>query len=132
MYGPPPVGKLDRLRLEGSASMYPAFGWSGGSGPRWISTRISPAKTLGFEEPFFEPGLGCGGRPPRHQDDRLADVGETSFGWGDRAALTPPAPHDASSQTAWCRAERPKRSGSVCWPRRRRWRQRERLQSWGR
>lgn len=56
--------------------MYPAFGWSGGSGPRWISARIGPAKTLGFEEPFFEPGLGCGGRPPRHQDDRLADVGE--------------------------------------------------------
>ena len=31
MYGPPPVGKRDRLRLKGSASMYPAFVWSGGS-----------------------------------------------------------------------------------------------------
>jgi len=79
------------------------------------SFRRCPA--FGFEEPFFEPGLGCGGRPPRHQDDRLADVGGTSFRWGDSAALTPPAPPDAWSQTAWCRAERSKRSGSVCWPR---------------
>jgi hypothetical protein len=42
MYGPPQVGKLDRMRAAGSASMYPAFGWSVSSATMDLHQPVAP------------------------------------------------------------------------------------------
>src|SRR5919106_4196130 len=77
MYGPPPVSKRDRS--EGCGIWRQCIRPLGGAdapghdGDPHTSVLL---KSRGFAEPFFEPGFGCGGRPPRHRGDRLADLGE--------------------------------------------------------
>jgi len=117
MYGPPLVGKLDRLRLEGLRQCIRPLGGAEAPGHDKYPHASVLLKLSASKSRFLNQAWDAA-------DDRLAirmigsqTLGKTSFGWGDRAAVTPPAPPDALSQTAWCRAGRPKRSGSVCWPR---------------
>ena len=67
---------FDELVASGLASMYPAFDWSAGSGPSWISARVRSHYRTGLNRPNGSPVFACAGKTePSISSHPLADLG---------------------------------------------------------